>query len=451
MKPSCSKKHNLYNKGKSTMKFRRLLSLTLLAISVLGLMGTSYAANTDGAVTFTVTTANYTANYSPNNVAVVWVVDSSNRFVKTLCRHARTRINYLLQWNASRGSYTNVDGVTSATLTSQPQTHAVTWNCRDTNNAVAPDGAYYFRVEYTSANGQGPYMPNGCGFVKGPTAFSTNYPNLTSSGGQFTGMSLTFTPATSASGDVAVTAISPASGFINSNVSVQVTVVNRATSAASFTVVLSNVTASAMLIGAQQVNSLAAGVSTIVTFNWNTAGLPAGTYQLKADAGPAPGEVNMTDNSLTTAITLHAPAHDISVSSLTVPATVLPNVLTNIIAGVTNAGDYIESFLLTLSDVTAGQTIGTRTISNLTSAASSNIVFAWNTTNGTLGVHTLQAVAAAVAGETNVANNTRSAVVTVACEHGNKRIGRPRFDLEVSGCRTGHLRRAMDAIGRQLR
>jgi len=82
MKPSCSKKRNLHNQGKSTMKFRRLLSLTLLTISVLGLMGTSYAANTDGAVTFTVTTANYTANYSPNNVAVVWVVDSSNRFVK---------------------------------------------------------------------------------------------------------------------------------------------------------------------------------------------------------------------------------------------------------------------------------------------------------------------------------------------------------------------------------
>ena len=414
MKQSCSKKHNLYNKGKSTMKFWRLLSLTLPVISVLGLMGTSYAANTDGTVTFTVNSANYTANYSPNNVAVVWVVDSSNRFVKTLCRHARTRINYLLQWNASRGSYTNVDGVTSSTLTSQPQTHAVTWNCRDTNNAVAPDGTYYFRVEYTSANGQGPYTTNWCRFVKGSTAFTTNYPNLNSSGGQFTGMSLTYTPATPTSGDVAVTAISPASGFINSNVSVQVTVANRATSAASFPVVLSNVTASATRIGAQQVNSLAAGVSTIVTFNWNTAGLSAGTYQLKADAGPAAGEVNMTDNSLTTAITLHAPAHDVSVSALTVPTTVLPNVRTNIIVGVTNAGDYIESFLLTLSDMTAGQTIGARTISNLTSAASSNIVFAWNTTNGTLGVHTLQAVAATVAGETNIANNTRSAVVTVA-------------------------------------
>ena len=415
MKQPCSKKHNLYNKGKSTMKFWRLLSLTLLAISVLGLMGTSYAANTDGMVTFTVNTANYTANYSPNNVAVVWVVDSSNRFVKTLCRHARSRINYLLQWNASRGSYTNVDGVTSSTLTSQPQTHAVTWNCRDTNNAVVPDGTYYFRVEYTSANGQGPYLTNWCRFVKGPTAVTTNYPNLNSSGGLFSGMSLAFTPVAPPAADIAVTGLSPTTGMINSNVTVQVTVSNQTANAASFSVTLSNVTTTATLIGSQQINNLAGRTSTTVTFNWNTTGLAAGSYPLKATAVPLAGEVNTANNVMTGTVTLSAPVqiHDIAVRALSISPTVLPNVITNVAVIVTNAGDFSETFVLSLSDLTTAQTIGSQTVSALASHAAKSVSFPWNTASIALGAHVLRAVAAPVTGETSTLNNSNSVTVTV--------------------------------------
>ena len=394
------------------MKFWRLLSLTLLTISVLGLMGTSYAANTDGAVTFTVTTANYTANYSPNNIAAVWVVDSSNRFVKTLCRHARTRINYLLQWVASRGSYTNVDGVTSSTLTSQPQTHTVSWNCRDTNNMVVPDGTYSFRVEYTSANGQGPYTTNWCKFVKGPTAVTTNYPNLTSSGGQFTGMSLTYTPA---AGDIALTGLSPTTGIINSNVTVQVTVSNQTANVVSFSVTLSNVTTTATLIGSQQINNVAGGASSTVTFNWNTAGLAAGSYQLKATAGPLTGEVNTADNVMTGTVTLSAPLqiHDIAISSVTVAPTIPQNVVTHVIVALTNAGDFSETFDLSCNDLTAAQTIGSQTVSNLASQATTNVVFSWNTTNAALGVHVLRTIVAPVAGETRTVNNSNIVTVTV--------------------------------------
>ena len=188
------------------MKNMRFNHWLVLAAIVLGGTVSAVGANTAGTATFTVRTTSYGGTYDPNNVAVVWVVDGSNKFVKTLCRHAASRISYLSRWSASRGSYTNVDGTTSATLTSQPQTHTVVWNCRDTNNAVVPDGTYYFKVEYTSQNGAGPYLTNGVGFLKGTTAVTTNYANYGSMGGSFTGMSLTYTPILP---DVGVTAMSP--------------------------------------------------------------------------------------------------------------------------------------------------------------------------------------------------------------------------------------------------
>jgi hypothetical protein len=396
------------------MKYRRSFALTILCFAMAGLFGTAQAANTDGTVTFSVTTAAYSGNYNPNNVAVVWVVNSSNQFVKTLCRHARTRINYLSQWIASRGTYTNVDGVSGATLSSQPQTHAVTWNCRDINEAVVPDGVYYFRTEYTSANGQGPYTTNWCRFVKGTTAVTTNFPNLSAGGGQFTGMTLSYTPASPTAGDLAVTAMAPSAGAVNSNVVVQVTVANLSVNAASFSVVLSNVTAAATLIGSQPVSALAGGASTTVSFNWNTTGLAAGLYRLKAVAGPMAGEINTANNTMTNAVTLRTSVHDVAVNSLAAPASVPPTVVTNVSVGVANAGDFSESFLLTLSDTTAGRTIGTRTIAGLAAAASTNIAFTWSATNLAAGVHTLQATAATVAGETNTANNMRTAPVSVA-------------------------------------
>ena len=100
------------------MKNRRIILAASLAVILAGGWTTARAANTAGTATFTVNTTAYSGNYNPANVAVVWVVDSSNRFVKTLCRHAGTRINYLSRWISSRGSYTVVDGTTSATLNS---------------------------------------------------------------------------------------------------------------------------------------------------------------------------------------------------------------------------------------------------------------------------------------------------------------------------------------------
>ena len=394
------------------MKTRQLILWSALALVLAGGRLSALAANTAGSATFTVRTTSYSGSYDPNNVAVVWVVDSSNKFVKTLCRHAATRISYLSRWATSRGTYTNVDGTTSSTLTSQPQTHTVTWNCRDTNNAVVPDGMYYFKVEYTSANGAGPYLTNGAGFMKSTTAVTTNYANYSSAGGSFTGMSLTYTPILP---DVGVTALSPASGSANSTVPVVVGLTNRTASATpAFTVYLSNLTSTAVLIGTQTVATLAANAATNLTFSWNTAGLAAGAYVLQAQVPALSGETNVANNVLTNGITLIGTVHDVVVNALNVSALVPPGVATNVGVTVSNAGNATETFTLALTDLATAQTIGSRTISSLAASAGSNVVFSWSTAGAAIGYHPLQAVATVAAGETATANNTNTASVIVA-------------------------------------
>lgn len=394
------------------MKTARVFFWICLAAAGLGLVLPASAANTAGSATFSVTTSTYTAQYAPNHVVVVWVVDSSNRFVKTLCRHAGSRIGYLTRWAASRGSYTNVDGTTSATLTRQPTNHVVVWNCRDTNNAVVADGMYYFKVEYTSINGAGPYLTNGVGFMKGTAPVTTNFANSSSLGGTFSGLAITYAPDLP---DIAVRAMTPATGYANSNVAVVVSISNRTAAATtSFTVALSNVTAAATLVATQQVAALAASANTNLTFTWSTAGLTAGTYRLKAQAFNLASETNLADNVLTNTIVLSASVHDVGISSIAVSAVVPPQVMTNVTVVATNAGGSAETFTLALTDVTAALAIGNRTLTNLAVGAASNVVFSWNTTNAAIGYHTLRAVASTVAGETLTANNTNDLTVIVA-------------------------------------
>ncbi len=296
---------------KTNMK--RTLFPLLLAVALTARFNDAYAQSTDGKVTYTVSTVNYNGGYDPKHVSVVWLVDGSGTFVKTLCRHAGTRINYLYQWIASRGSYTTVDGTTGATIATQPQTHTVTWDCRNTSGQVAPNGPYTFRAEYTSSNAQGPYMASNCQFTKGTTAVTTNFPNFSNASGQFTGMSLTYTPYN----EVAVTGLTPNSGTINSNVAVVVTVSNQTLNPLTFNVALSNVT-SGTLISTLPVNALAANAVTNMTFSWSTAGLTANPYQIRAVASKLATETNVANNVFTGTITLSSQtAGDIAVTGVT--------------------------------------------------------------------------------------------------------------------------------------
>jgi hypothetical protein len=503
------------------------MNLTQFPILLTAVLATCLSAanaqSTDGKVSFSVQTTAYTAKYNPDNVAAVWVVDSNGNFIKTLCRHANSKIGYLAKWIASRGSYLTVDGVTSATTTN-PQTHNVTWDCRNTNGVVVADGAYTFRAEYTSINGQGPYLSNVCVFVKGASVVSTNYPAFSNGGGSFQNMALAYTnyaevavtnlspasglinssvpvvvsvtnqtlnalsfsvavsnvtsgtligtqPVTALagraitnmtfswstagllanpyqiravasklatetntvnnvltrtitlslpeSGDIGVLSLTPASGIVNASQSMQVRVTNVMSSAAGpFTVALSNVTAGATWIASRPITLLAGRAATNISLTWSTAGLPPGTYQVKASATPLTNETNTADNSLSAPVALRDAIHDLAVRSVSLAAMVPPNVTTNVVVAVTNRGDLAETFTNTLRDVTATPVIiGTRVVTNLAAFAGTNLVFAWNTaTNATfkLGYHFLQHGIAPVPGEADLVNNTNQIAAIVA-------------------------------------
>ena len=338
------------------MKNKRVMFL-LLTVVLTACVNDAAAQSTDGTVSYTVqTTADTTsAQYSPKNIAAVWVVDSAGKFIHTLCYHAASRINYLAQWKAARGTYTGVtvDGVTSATLSSQPQTHTVRWNCRGTNGLLVADGTYTVRAEYTSANGQGPYCGTLCSFVKGTGSAVSNYPSFANGGGTFQNMSLTYTPYN----EIAVTGLTPSSGVISSNVAVVVSVTNQTQNPLSFNVAVSNVT-SGTLIGTLPVTALAGKAVTNLTVNWSTAGLTAAPYQIRAVASSLATETNTVNNVLAGTITLSSQtAGDIAVTSLT-PATGIINSLVPLQVTVANKrSEATGPFWVAISNLTAAATL----------------------------------------------------------------------------------------------
>lgn len=107
-----------------------------------------------------------------------------------------------------------------------------------------------------------------------------------------------------------------------------------------------------------------------------------------------------------------APVHDVAVTGVSAPSWCVKGDTVSVVVGVTNQGDYDESFTITLTDSTYDTQIGSQQVS-LPAKGTANLPFSWNTASAFLGDHTLKAEASTVAGETNTANNTATAVVTV--------------------------------------
>jgi subtilisin family serine protease len=107
------------------------------------------------------------------------------------------------------------------------------------------------------------------------------------------------------------------------------------------------------------------------------------------------------------------PTHDVAVASIDAPSTVGIGDTVAVHVTVANEGTVTEIFTLTLTDVADTVTIiGEETVS-LAAAASTTITFYWNTTGSSLGNHTLEVEAGVVEGETDTADNFRTATVTV--------------------------------------
>jgi len=154
-----------------------ILSLSFCLISTLSMAQS---------VTFNVTTATDNGSFSPKHVLAIWVKDANGNFVKSLKVMANTRIQYLYKWNKSSAG-NKVDAITGATLTSH-QSHTVTWNCKNTSNAIVPDGTYKMMIEFTDMHAQGPI--DSISFT-----ISSNSQHLTQTDqSYFKNISLDFTP-----------------------------------------------------------------------------------------------------------------------------------------------------------------------------------------------------------------------------------------------------------------
>lgn len=401
-------------------------------------------AQTDGNATFRVSTKTANGQYAPRHVLAIWVTDSQTNFVKTLKRMAATRIQYLRQWGpVSRSNV--VDGITGATLNAH-QTHTVTWNCRDTNGVVVPDGVYRFWVEFTEANAQGPWThTNVISFTKGASGATSTPPVLAN----FTNMQVVYAPfaispaaipgrieaedyasyydttpenqggqyrsdgvdiETCAEGgyDVGWTVLGE---WLNYNVTIaaggrydiRARVSSGHTTTKSFHVEIDGANVS----GTMNFNTGGAGWQSWFDCYASNILLSAGSHTLRIAMDSGDFNINYLDIQ-------PSPVHEVAVAAVTGAALINPGSTVPIGVLVTNAGGFTESFTVVLTDTSAGQQIGSRAVSGVGARTATNVVFNWNTAGAAQQYHVLRGAAGAVAGETNAANNTNWLTVAIA-------------------------------------
>lgn len=105
-------------------------------------------------VVFRVTSLTQMGRYQPKNVGAIWVEDETGRGIKTLAVWASLRTRYLTEYIASNPVRDTADAITSATLRAHGS-HEVTWNLRDSDNQIVPDGVYSLVVEVTDKDATG--------------------------------------------------------------------------------------------------------------------------------------------------------------------------------------------------------------------------------------------------------------------------------------------------------
>jgi hypothetical protein len=90
-------------------------------------------------------------HWKPANVGAVWIEDAAGTYIKTIERWAAIRSRSLYQWadHACATAWPEMDAVSEATLPDHNTQHSDTWDGRDFNGKVVPDGAYKLFIEVT--------------------------------------------------------------------------------------------------------------------------------------------------------------------------------------------------------------------------------------------------------------------------------------------------------------
>lgn len=163
-----------------------------------GVAGTGGA--TAGTLTIDFTSVGNGGEYGPRNVGAVWIETSSGAFVKTVERWAGVRAVHLTRWNQASGGWPSpfffatapspdeMDVVSTATLRPH-QAHHATWNGKNLNGEVVPDGSYRVVIEVNESN----FLPSisaEISFEKGASPQTLSPPDT----GPYSGLSITYAP-----------------------------------------------------------------------------------------------------------------------------------------------------------------------------------------------------------------------------------------------------------------
>ena len=180
---------------------------TIIVAALIASFSLSLTGQTTGTLSYKITTSDVGGGkYSPKYVFVVWVTDNAGAFVKTLY-YIGSQKSDLVTYFATPG-INQTNAVTGATFTTSPQNLTITWDAKNSSNAVVTDGTYKVRVEQTNTDKptQGPLYT--FSFNKSATAITNT--TLTDQS-PFINMSYTWTPPS----NIAVTGVTVAPSTLN--------------------------------------------------------------------------------------------------------------------------------------------------------------------------------------------------------------------------------------------
>jgi hypothetical protein len=222
--------------------------------------------------------------------------------------------------------------------------------------------------------------------------------------------------------DVAVTNVgAPSAVVVNSSVTITVTVKNVGNQDVSsgFDVTLEDA-AETVTVGSASVAGLAPDASATVTFAWT----PSSTGEHSLVARHTLTDDRPSNDQGSTTVTVNPPVTDVAVTGVSAPGSVSQGKSINVAVTVGNVGnqDVGSSFVVTLLDATDSVTLASQTVTGLAVSVNATLTLTWNTTDATLGTHTL--VVTHSLADDNATNDQRSAAVAV-----NSKL----IDLAVTG------------------
>jgi hypothetical protein len=166
-----------------------------------GSMSTTPSGPSMGTLTLELTTESYGGQYAPGNYGAVWFETADGDFIKTVKRWAgAAHASDLGAWTEASGGWGGLfggsgnmadmmDAMSSATLR-QHESHTVTWDMKDADKMIVPDGDYVAVVEMTEDRAASPGPVLRIPFKKGPEPQMVEPADEMS----FTGVSLSYQP-----------------------------------------------------------------------------------------------------------------------------------------------------------------------------------------------------------------------------------------------------------------